>query len=218
MILSNHLILCHPLLLLPSIFPSIKVFSNELALRIRWPNYWSFSFSISVSNEYSGLIFFWTDLFDLFQSKGLSRVFSSTTIQKHQFFSAQPSLCPTLTSVGDYWENHSFHYVDFCWQSDVWCTTICNSVFCVWLGRSLADLVWSWLATNGYRWDSLDNWSDSSPHSSHFWDQSVTWCCQYTLGQSPVSHTLGQSPPLNVGSTPSQGNSAAACREVQSNK
>ena len=125
---------------------------------------------------------------------------------------------PTLTSVGDYWENHSFHYVDFCWQSDVWCTTICNSVFCVWLGRSLADLVWSWLATNGYRWDSLDNWSDSSPHSSHFWDQSVTWCCQYTLGQSPVSHTLGQSPPLNVGSTPSQGNSAAACREVQSNK
>ena len=62
---SNHLILCHPLLLLPSIFPSIRVFSNELALGIRWPKYWSFSFSISPSNEYSGLIFFRIDWFDL---------------------------------------------------------------------------------------------------------------------------------------------------------
>ena len=63
--LSNHLILCHPLLLLPSIFPSIRVFSNELALRIKWPKYWSFSFSISPSNEYLGLIFFRLDWFDL---------------------------------------------------------------------------------------------------------------------------------------------------------
>ena len=62
---SNHLILCHPLLLLPSVFPSIKVFSNELALHIRWPKYWSFSFSISPSNEYSGLISFRIDWFDL---------------------------------------------------------------------------------------------------------------------------------------------------------
>ena len=62
---SNHLILCHPLLLLPSIFPSIRVFSNESALCIRWPKYWSFNFSISPSNEYSGLISFWTDWFDL---------------------------------------------------------------------------------------------------------------------------------------------------------
>ena len=61
---SNHLILCHPLLLLPSIFPNIRVFSNELALRIRWPNYWSFSFSISPSNEYSGLISFMIDWLD----------------------------------------------------------------------------------------------------------------------------------------------------------
>ena len=63
--LSNHLILCHPLLLLPSIFPSIRVFSNELALRIKWPKYWSFSFRISPSNEYLGLIFFRLDWFDL---------------------------------------------------------------------------------------------------------------------------------------------------------
>ena len=84
---SNHLDLCHPFLLLPSIFPSIRVFSNESALRIRWPKYWSFSFSISPSNEYSGL----NGLISL-QSKGLSRVFSDTTVQKHQFFGIQLSL------------------------------------------------------------------------------------------------------------------------------
>ena len=82
---SNHRVLCHPLLLLPSIFPSIRVFSNESVLHIRWPMYWSLSFSISPSNE-SGLS--WISL----QSKGLSRVFSSTTVQKHQFFGPQLSL------------------------------------------------------------------------------------------------------------------------------
>ena len=66
---SNHLILCRPLLL-PSVFPSIRVFSNESALHIRWPKYWSFSFSISLSNEYSGLIFFRTDRFDLLSAQG----------------------------------------------------------------------------------------------------------------------------------------------------
>ena len=84
---SNHHILCHPLLLLPSIFPSIRVFSNESALCIRWPKYWSFG--ISPSNENSGLIFFRMDWFDLLAVQGLSRVFSNTTVQKHQFFSAQ---------------------------------------------------------------------------------------------------------------------------------
>ena len=83
---SNHLILCRPLLLLPSIFPSIKVFSNESALCIRWPKYWNFSFSISpwFPLGLTSLIFL--------QSKGVSRVFSSTTLWKHQFFGAQPSL------------------------------------------------------------------------------------------------------------------------------
>ena len=89
---SNHLILSQPLLLPPSIFPSIKVFSNESALRIRWPKYWSFSFNISPSNEYSGLISFRIDWLDLLESKRLSRVFSNTTVQKRQFFSTQPSL------------------------------------------------------------------------------------------------------------------------------
>ena len=89
---SNHLILCRPLLLLSSIFPSIRVFSNESTLHIRWPKYWSFSFSISPSNEYPGLISFRMDWLDLLESKGLSRVFSNTTVQKHQF------LC---SAVGD---------------------------------------------------------------------------------------------------------------------
>ena len=80
---SSHLILCHPLLLLPPIPPSIRVFSNESTLRIRWPKYWSFSFSIIPSKEIPGLI--------SLQSKGLSRVFYNTIVQKHQFFSAQPS-------------------------------------------------------------------------------------------------------------------------------
>ena len=81
------------LLLVPSVFPSIKVFSNESVLHIRWPKYWSFSFSISLFNEYSGLISFKMDWFDCkVQSKGLSRVFSNTTVQKHQFFGAQLSL------------------------------------------------------------------------------------------------------------------------------
>ena len=81
---SNHLILCRPLLFPPSIFTSIRVFSNESALGIRWPKYYSFSFNISPSNEHPGLI--------SLQSKGLSRVFSDTTVQKHQFFGAQLSL------------------------------------------------------------------------------------------------------------------------------
>ena len=78
---SNYLILCHPLLLLPSIFPSIRVFSSESGFYIMWPKDWSFSFSVNPSNEYSVLI-----------SKGLSRVFSNTTVQKHQFNAAQFSL------------------------------------------------------------------------------------------------------------------------------
>ena len=86
---SNHLILCHPLLLPPPVFPSIRVFSNESVLHIRWPKDWSFSFSISPSNEYLGLISF---RMDWLQSKGLSRVFSNTTIQKHHFVGAQLSV------------------------------------------------------------------------------------------------------------------------------
>ena len=89
---TNHLILCHPLHLPSSICPRIRVFSNESALHIRWSKYWSFSFSISPSNEYSGLISFRIDWLDLLAVQGLSRVFSNTTVQKHQFFRTQLSL------------------------------------------------------------------------------------------------------------------------------
>ena len=89
---SNHLILCRPLLLPPSVFPSIRVFSSELALHIRWQKDWNFS--LSPSHEYSAFSspLGWTGWISL-QSKVLSRVFSNTTVQKHPFFGAQPSLC-----------------------------------------------------------------------------------------------------------------------------
>ena len=86
---SNHLILCHPLFLLPSIFPSIRAFANESTLRMRWPKYWSFSFSISPSNEYSGLISFMMDWLDFLAVQGTLKSLSNTTVQKHQFFSTQ---------------------------------------------------------------------------------------------------------------------------------
>ena len=88
---SSHLILCHPLLLLSPIPPSIRVFSNESTLLIRWPKYWSFSFNIIPSNEHPGLIPFRMDWLELLAVQGLSRVFSNTTVQKHQFFGAQIS-------------------------------------------------------------------------------------------------------------------------------
>ena len=85
---SSHLILCRPLLLPPPIPPSIRVFSNESILRMRWPKYWSFSFSISPSSEHPGLVSFRMDWLDLL---AVSRVSSNTTVQKHQFFSTQLS-------------------------------------------------------------------------------------------------------------------------------
>ena len=112
---SNHLILCQPILLLPSIFPSIRVFSNESALCIRWPKYWSFSFSISPSNEYSGLISFRTDWFDLLAVQGTPK----SLLQHHRQFKSINSLAlsflysPTLTSVHDLFD----HY----WLAKNWC-------------------------------------------------------------------------------------------------
>ena len=116
---SNHLILCQPLLLPPSIFPSISVFSNESVLPIRWPKYWSFSFSISPSNEYSGLISFRMDWLDLRSPRDSQD--SSPTPQFKSISSLVLSfLCsPTLTSLQDYWKSHSFYQMDLCWQSNV---------------------------------------------------------------------------------------------------
>ena len=89
---SNHLIFCHPLLLLPSIFPSIRAFSSELALHIKWPKHWSFSFSISPSNEYSGPISFKIDWLDFLAVQGTLKSLLQHCSSKHQFFSAQSSL------------------------------------------------------------------------------------------------------------------------------
>ena len=125
---SNHLILCHPLFLLPSLPPilhSIKVFPNESVLCIRWPKYWSFSFNISASNEYSGLISFRMDWLDLLAVQRTLKASSATP----QFKSINSSVLgflhsPTLTSIHDYWQNHSFVYIDLCRQSNV-CFLLC---------------------------------------------------------------------------------------------
>ena len=105
---SNHLILYHPLFLLPSICPSIRVFSNESALCSRWPQYWSFSFSISPSNEHSGLISFRLDWLDLLEVQGTLK----SLLQHHSSKSINSSALsflysPTLISIYDYWKNHS---------------------------------------------------------------------------------------------------------------
>ena len=94
-------------------------FSNESAFRIKWPNYWSFSFSISPTNEHPRLISFRMDWLDLLAVQGLSRVFSNTTVQKIQFFGAPLSLQSNSHIRPDHWNNHSLDYMDFCWQSNV---------------------------------------------------------------------------------------------------
>ena len=104
---SNHLILCHPLLLPPSIFPSIRVFSNELALRIRWPKYWSVSFNISPSNEYPGLISFRIDWLDLLAVKGTLKSLLQHHSSKASILLRSAFFSPTLTSIHDHWKNHS---------------------------------------------------------------------------------------------------------------
>ena len=103
---SNHLILCHPLLLLPSIFPSIKVFSNESALSIKWPEYWSFSFKISPSNEYSRLFQLGlTGLISL-QSRDSQESFPMPQLENINSLALILLYSPTFTSVHDYWKNH----------------------------------------------------------------------------------------------------------------
>ena len=116
---SSHLILCHPLLLLPKIPPSIRVFSSESTLHMRWPKYWSFSFSISPSNEHPGLVSFKMDWLDLLTVQGTQE--SSPTSQFKSIISSVLSLLysPILTSKCDYWKNHSFDWMNLCQQSGV---------------------------------------------------------------------------------------------------
>ena len=116
---SNHLILGRPLLLLPSIFPNLRVFSNESALSIRWPKYWSLCFNISPSNEHPGLISFRMDWLDFLE---VQRTLKS--LLQHHTSKASILLCsafftPILTSIHDHWKNHSLDWTKLCWQSNV---------------------------------------------------------------------------------------------------
>ena len=106
---SSHLILFCPLLLLPPIPPSIRVFSDESTLRMRWPKFWSFSFSISPSNEHPGLISFRTDWLDLFAVQGTLRVFSSTQFKSINSLVLSFLYSPSLTSIHTYWKSHNFY-------------------------------------------------------------------------------------------------------------
>ena len=115
---SNHLTLCRPLLLLSSVFPSMRVFSNESSLCITWPKYRSFILSISPSHEYSALISFNIDWFDLLAVQMTLKSLLQHHSSKASFFGAQ-LYGPILTSIHDYWKNHSFDYMDLCLQSNV---------------------------------------------------------------------------------------------------
>ena len=116
---SNHLILCCPLLLLPSIFPNIWVLSNESALWIRGTNYWSFSFSISPSNEYSRLISFRMNWLDLHAVQGTLKPSPAPQFKSINSLALSLLYGPALTSKHDYWKNPTFDHVDLCWQSNV---------------------------------------------------------------------------------------------------
>ena len=109
---SNHLIRCHPFLLLPSIFPSISTFSKESAVDIRWPEYWSFNFSISPSKEYSGLISFKIDWFDRLAFQGTLESSPTPQIESINYSVLCLLYCPALIPVHDNWKDHSLDYRD----------------------------------------------------------------------------------------------------------
>ena len=117
---SNYLILCYPLFLLPSIFPSIKGFSSEPTFHIRWQKYWNFSFRLQIQSfQHSGLISFRIDWLITLLSKGLSRVSSCTKFESISSLTLSLLYGPDLTCVRDYRKNLSFDYTDLCQQSDV---------------------------------------------------------------------------------------------------
>ena len=116
---SSHLILCRPLLLLPPVPPSIRVFSSETALHMKWPKYWSFSFSISPSSEHPGLISLRMDWLDLLAVQGTLKSLLQHHSSKASVFWCSAFFSPTLTSIHDHRKNHSLDQTDRCWQSNV---------------------------------------------------------------------------------------------------
>ena len=145
---SNHLILCHPLLLLPSIFLSIRVFSNESALSIRWPKYWRFSFSISSSSEYSGLISFridWIDLLAIQETLNslLQHHHSKASVLQHSAFFTVKLSHPHMTTG----KNRTFDYMDFCQQSGILLFNMLSRLVIACLPRSKCLLI-PWLQSS----------------------------------------------------------------------
>ena len=136
----NHLNLCHPLLL-PSAFPSIRVFSKESVLHIRWPKNWSFSFSISPSNEYSGLISFRIGWLDLLAVQETFKNISNTTVQKHQFFSTQLSLLSNSHIHKWLWMN--FIYSQTTLKIKKTCNILQHTI-------ALTNLGWEWLRESNH--------------------------------------------------------------------
>ena len=119
LVMPSNLLICCPPLPLPSICPSIKVFSSEPALHIRWPEYWNFSSSNSPFNGYSGLVSFRIDWFDLLAVQGTLKSLLQHHIWQESILWCSAFFMPTLTSVHDYWKDHSFDYTDVCQQNDV---------------------------------------------------------------------------------------------------
>ena len=141
---SCRLILWCPLFLLPSIFPSIKDFSNESAVCIRWPNYWSFSFSISPSNKYSGLISLKIDWFDLLAIQGTQESSPAPQFKGINYSALYLLYSPAFTTIHDHWEDHSLDHPDLCWQSNVSAFNTLSRFVIAFLPRSTCLLI-SWL-------------------------------------------------------------------------
>ena len=164
---SSHLILCCLLLFLPPIPPNIRIFSNESTFHMRWPKYWSFSFSIIPSKEHSNRSLEWTGWISL-QSKGLSRVFSNTTVQKYQFFGFLHS--PTLTSIHDHWKNHSLARWTFVGKVMSLLLNMLSRLVITFLPKSKRLLI-SWLQSpSAVIWEpkkKSDTVSSVSPSISH---------------------------------------------------
>ena len=142
---SNNLVLSQPLFLMSSIFPSIRVFSSELAIHIRWPKHWSFSFSISPSEESLGLISFKVDRLISLLSKGLSSLLQYQTWENISSSAICLLYClSTHTCIHDYWKEHSLDYTDLCRQSDVFAFNTLSTFVTAFLPRSNHCLI-SWL-------------------------------------------------------------------------
>ena len=165
----NHLILCRPFLLLPSIFPSIRVFCKELLFCIRQPKYWSFSFSISPSNEYSGLISFRIEWFDLLAVQGTQEFSPIPQFKSISSLALSFLYSSTLTSIHEYWKNHSFDQMELCWKSNV-------SVFLI------CCLGWSYLFLQGARGQQVIKQQPKLLYLSHLypdWNMTgLSWSTQ----------------------------------------